>query len=292
MSENLNTNNEEGGRQQQQVYKENTSTSSSSSPPTPKPEIVEEQRPEDSGLLRQHERHILFHFFTLFSISFVVGVLIIHLSLWINANYLSSVATTYNNDNSVVTNTLHHVTTSSATQQSPDYDDYAHDEKKKNDVTSNNELNLWFEPVRLTPALYDIVVDGGTGGGVKVIVNSWNMTSSTASRMFWWRHKPPEEGTPIHHPHDRFLRCMQVRTRPQSFVVSWQPTDPLSAPDDDAADDRRSNGVTTSKKLTGGNSLKPRGGVQQRWSFTAAQSQTTKYCWNWQMCLGLGGSKT
>ncbi|CAK8686035.1 uncharacterized protein LOC143464854 [Clavelina lepadiformis] len=39
--------------------------------------------------IRGHERHILFHFFALFSISFFVGVVFIHLSLWVNAHFLN-----------------------------------------------------------------------------------------------------------------------------------------------------------------------------------------------------------
>lgn len=40
------------------------------------------QRYEENRLT---ERHILFHFFTLFSISFILGILLIHLSLWMNS---------------------------------------------------------------------------------------------------------------------------------------------------------------------------------------------------------------
>jgi len=54
-----------------------------------KPPSSREPTAEDYGL-RQHERHILFHFFTLFSISFFIGVLFIHLSIWINSNYISN----------------------------------------------------------------------------------------------------------------------------------------------------------------------------------------------------------
>jgi len=86
--EEINQENQESS-QSSEISQEKSYSCNSSETSKRKPSSSREAAADDYGL-RQHERHILFHFFTLFSISFFIGVLFIHLSIWINSNYISS----------------------------------------------------------------------------------------------------------------------------------------------------------------------------------------------------------
>jgi len=102
--------------------------------------------------IRGHERHILFHFFLLFMASFFIGVFIIHLSLWINANYFST--NSYANN---LTPEVEVMTSSSVTSSE-------YDEKVVDDLFKN-----WFEPIRISHLIYDNQISN---------VTSSSMTSS------------------------------------------------------------------------------------------------------------------
>jgi len=110
-----------------QHVRSNETSSTSTSTTRPKTE----QRENVYDGIRDHERHILFHFFALFSISFFIGVFIIHLSLWVNANYFSS------NDEVPISKPV------------PTYEDL--DETQE---SGHEFVHYYFEPFRLP---YDII---------------------------------------------------------------------------------------------------------------------------------------
>jgi len=71
--------------------------------------------------IRGHERHILSHFFIIFSISFIVGVLCIHSSLWLSAYLFTSEAdlsSEVSDYSSTQSNEYHHQTTQTDQQHS------------------------------------------------------------------------------------------------------------------------------------------------------------------------------
>nr|XP_039258883.1 uncharacterized protein LOC120335447 [Styela clava] len=78
------------------------------------PNKKDEDKPREE--IRGNERHILFHFFTLFSISFICGIFLIHLSLWLNS-YIHAVMSpvrpfdSENTENGLYTEEYKNVTT-------------------------------------------------------------------------------------------------------------------------------------------------------------------------------------
>lgn len=151
----------------------NSASPSSSSPP--KPHHPREERLYDG--IRGNERHILFHFFTLFSISFFLGVLIIHLSLWINANYFSSGAyktpppDSSSNQHHHHHQQQHHVTTASSAPQR------AH---------NHHHHHHYYPRVSLPKSVLYVLVNGNSSNATSnsdaswTVARGWNMTSSTA----------------------------------------------------------------------------------------------------------------
>nr|CAB3263027.1 uncharacterized protein LOC100186744 [Phallusia mammillata] len=78
----------ENVRKRLAVSEEKSESEATTSHQRPKRHPVQDDKVYEG--IRGHERHILFHFFTLFSISFFIGVVFIHLSLWTNANILNA----------------------------------------------------------------------------------------------------------------------------------------------------------------------------------------------------------